>query len=271
MIRRIRAKWYVSLVITGLLLLALALSACGGGDDATATPGESASSTATASNDGEATEESGDSDEPTTTLERLADILENPFLDTVTFGDAGLENYSAEFTGDFYTQIAGSQPIDLMVEQSSVDNYHLVVSGFGLDEQAEVWVVDGSTHVAGPGGLTFELPSIADSVIGSPSDYLIQVPEINTISGATEVGTEEIDGRSTTHYEVDPSEISEFTDGSEFNDATGTIDIWIDDELSIVIKMDVDVEWTDQNSDQQRVDYLYTLSNIGSTPDVQAP
>lgn len=209
---------------------------------------------------------------PTPTATPLPTVVA-PFSTTRPAGEA-LTNftldYSARFESEGEDEEAGS--VDLRIEQARADSYHLQVASVG--QQTEAWRVNEAIYVLGPGGAVVEVPGLVDQNLYAPSTFLALVPDLAVIDSATVLG-ENVDlaGRSTTRYQIDPAEAAAFrpSQSEVGDDVEGIFEVWVDNELGVVIQMEVDVDWTGSGGESQTIVIHYLLTGINSTPEAQAP
>lgn len=290
---------HFALILLGALLAATLISGCSvSGDEADsedepptatevapqqATPTEDAAPTATEPPPGTAT--STDTPVPTSTSTATATpeptptatasptatpipIVQNPFAD-VTTPDAVLENYTVNYFGEFTTPEGGTESIEMFIEQSDPTHYHLRAGG-----EVEIWVVGDETYFKNPDdGSVFLIPATVDPGLVSPAAYLIQVPNPSNVPEAKAVGEDEIDGRTATHFSVTAEEYQQFglTEDETVIDPEGQIDVWIDQELGFISQMKMDVEWTDETGARQAAVLEFSVTKVGTTPEIVAP
>lgn len=136
----------------------------------------------------------------------------------------------------------------------------------------EVWSLADATYIAESGGTPVELPGSMASEF-APTNLLVIVPPVETLAVAEEVGQEDVNGRSATQYRVEAEDAAVILapEGAEINDAEGDMNIWIDDELGIVLQMTADVTWTNADDTDASVVIDYMVSDVGETDDIEAP
>lgn len=286
------------------MVLSLAiLTACGGGGDSdteevvdptvTVAP---AGPTATSTAEGEAEDEPTATPEATNTPEATATTTPSPtpvpptatptntptptatplptvtapFSETRPLGEA-LTNFTLDYSARFDgTDETGS--VDLRIAQAREDSYHLQVATGG--EQTQAWRVNEVIYVLGPGGAAVELPAVVDQNLYAPASFLALVPDLSMIESATVLGENvDVQGRDTTHLEIDPAIAAAFrpSQSEVGDDVEGTFEVWVDNELGIIIQMDVDVSWTEAAGETQTIGIDYLVTNINSTPEAQPP
>ena len=204
-------------------------------------------------------------------------IVEDPFAD---LGDlqGDVPNFTLDFTGSFEnvpddTGEVFSADLEMMLTQSEPDVYHLSFMTTGDDAiDVEVWSLADATYIAESGDDPVELPGDMASEF-APTNLLVIVPPVETLAVAEEVGQEDVNGRSATHYRVEAEDAAVILapEGTEINDAEGDMDIWIDDELGIVLQMRSDVTWTNADDTDAAVTIDYMISDVGETDDIEAP
>jgi hypothetical protein len=65
--------------------------------------------------------------------------------------------------------------------------------------------------------------------------------------------------------------ISDGTSTGEMTDGAGQFDLWIDDELKILVKAESDVSWKNEDGTDGSFAYDYEIHDIGSTAGITAP
>ena len=283
------------LILSGVLIASLLFAACsinGGNDNdstATATEDVAPDLTATEAQESTATE----TPEPTATLEPTPTetatatatpeptstptstptatpipIEENPFADAPS-PDLVLENYTVTYSAEIQTPEGEPETIDIFIEQSSPNRYHLRAG-----EEVEIWVIDGATYFRNPDdGSVFQVPTAVDPGLVSPAAYLIQVPSPAGIPEALRVGEEDVNGRPAIHYSVDADQIEQFglAEDETVTDPEGDVDVWIDQELGFISRMEIDAEWTDETGARQSAVIDLLISDVDSTAEIAPP
>lgn len=194
-----------------------------------------------------------------------------PFSTTRAVDDA-LTNFTLDYSARYDGTDEEDGAVDLRIEQARPDSYHVQVATVG--DQTEAWRVNESVYVLGPGGAAVEVPGVVDQNLYAPSTFLALIPELAPIGSATVLGENvDVAGRQTTHYRVDPAEASALrpSQSEAGDDVDGIFEVWVDNELGIVIQMEVDVDWTGSGGDSQNIAIDYLLTGIDSTPEAQAP
>lgn len=204
-------------------------------------------------------------------------IVDDPFAD---LGDlqGDVPNFTLDFTGNFEnvpddTGAIFTADLDMMLMQSEPDIYHLNFMTTGDDAiEIEVWSLADATYIAESGGAPVELPAGMASEL-APTELLVVVPPVEALAVAEEVGQEDVNGRSATHYRVAAEDAAVILapEGAEINDPEGEMDIWLDDEFGIVVQMTSDVTWTNADDTEAAVTIDYMVSDIGETDDIEAP
>jgi hypothetical protein len=191
-----------------------------------------------------------------------------------------LENFTLSSTTSFESEDGVNSSIyEIMVEQSAPDEQHIVIH---IDDAVtdsvtdiEYWWLGDQAWMSSDGSEPLEMPADGGSMFES-SLFLI-VPDMEGVEDVEDLGGETIDGRETTHYRIDASQIPNLSDemaedGTGFNDPEGTVDIWVDDEENFIVQMTYDIEWTDDAGVRwHAVVERYVITQIGTTPDVQPP
>lgn len=211
----------------------------------------------------------------TATATATQDIVEAPF-GAVARPETSLGNYTvaytAEFTGGGATE---DGTIDLLIEQSAGDAYHMLIQSEGAGSSlTEYWYVGGRAFFRGADGQVFEVTGAVDPSTFSPSAFLITVPAVGSIARATREGTETVEGRETTYYSVDAADATQFAspqDGSGVNDPEGQVEVWVDTQQNFVVQMRADLTWNDNAGAGRTMRIEYRVTRVGSTPQINPP
>lgn len=212
---------------------------------------------------------------PTVTSTPTPEIVELPF-GSVARPETTLTNYTvaytAEFTGGGATE---DGTIDLLIEQSAPDAYHLLIRSEGAAASlTEYWFVAGRAYFRGVDGQVFEVTGSVDPSTFSPSAFLITVPSVTGIPRAERGEVELVEGRETTYYSVEAEDTAQFAapqDGSGFNNPEGELEVWIDNQQNFVAQMSANLSWTDNAGGDHSMAIEYRVSRVGSTPQVNPP
>lgn len=185
-----------------------------------------------------------------------------------------VDQVTSNFTLHYNVQFTGGESdtaIELAVEQHDADSYHIRVQNTG--QQTEAWRVGETTWVAGPNGAIVELPGLVDPNLYAPSSFLFLIPDLRESGTATVIDEDaDVEGRSATRYEVDPSVADRYwpQQGNPPGEAEGTFEIWIDNELNLIVRAEADIQWP-SGSNSPRMEMSYLITRIDSTPEVQPP
>jgi hypothetical protein len=242
-------------------------------DEPTSTPEVTSTPEATATNTPSPTPEPP-TPTPTTTPTPTATPLptvQAPF-DTVRPVGEALTNFTLDYSARFDGADDEDGTVDLRIEQARPDSYHLQVATPG--QQTEAWRVNEVIYVLGPGGVVVELPALVDQNLYAPASFLALAPDLGMIESATVLGENaDVADRSTTHYQIDPAAATAFrpSQSQVGDDVEGTFEVWVDNELDIVIQMTVDVEWSGSAGATQSIGIDYMVTAIDSTPEAQPP
>lgn len=185
-----------------------------------------------------------------------------------------LENFTLRITGtvNIGTEGADSRSeLELDYQQSEQNTFYMRIVD---DEESdfEVWHVDGQLMQRGEDGISEGTPEFADDV--DVHSYLSVLPEVERISDAEEVGSEDVAGLSTTRYSVPADDALQYMPGMQdvdTSDAEGFIEIWHAEEEAIGARIVVDLTWTNADDSEGTADMEYVLTNIGTTADVELP
>lgn len=233
--------------------------------------------TATTATPAEPTATTGGGDDATPTTAPGGE--DDPFEDLQTLDPEQLPNFSLTSTVRIENTDETGEDAVLTIEivQSSVDHYHMVInSGADADtmDLIEVWQVGDRVFMREAGTIT-ELPPGTPSFF-SPELFLQQITNINEEVPVDRIGEENVAGRETTHYRASPEDFlaataqdSEYLQGA--SNAQGKADVWIDNELFIMIRARIDITWTNSDGSTGLIFQEYDIYDIGSTPEVQAP
>lgn len=166
----------------------------------------------------------------------------------------------------------GDATIDYQIEQSATDRFHLKADNSGT--QLELWKIGDESYIAQAGGDPAPQPEGTDTTLFSPSTFLQLVPNVASDTNAQDLGTETIDGRTAEHRRVTAETFlqqASFLGGAAVTNPEGELDIWVDSELKTPLKMEGDLSWTTADGGDGKFAIDYQLTQIGSTPEVQAP
>ena len=201
-----------------------------------------------------------------------------PLGDVRQLDPIALPNYTVKMTFDGQnlpasTAGAASAKIGLEIEQNSPANYHMRLSSD--DTHVEAWKVDGKSYFAQDNQIT-EVPADSGTELFTPTMFLQSVPELPASLGVQKLGTETISGRAATHYRVPPENLGAFLSNGDAHAAkltnpTGGLDLWIDQDLNILLKANSDATWTNADNSVGSLVYSYSIDAVGSTPVVTAP
>lgn len=254
-------------------------------DDADETGTTDTASTPDTDSTSEATTEATGTMESTPDAAGTPDDAETPDMGTGDdpFGDLAelstdVPNFTLDFTGMFDnapddTGETFTADTELMMEQSEEDVYHLSLITTGDDElELEVWSLPDATFVAESGSEPVELPAGTASQM-SLADALMIIPPVEALEAAEEVGQEDIDGRAATHYQVDAEDAALvlLTQGVTVTNPEGDMDIWVDDELDIVVQMTADLTFENEDGSDGSIEMEYMVTEIDDTSDIEAP
>lgn len=223
----------------------------------------------------------GTPDADTTGTPGSGDMVEDPFAD---LGDlqSDVPNFTLDFTGSFEnvpddTGEIFSADVEMLLLQNEPDVYHLSFMSTGDDAvEIEVWSLADATYISESGETPIELPGGVAAEL-APANVLVIVPPVETLAVAEEIGQEDVNGRSATHYRVAAEDAAMVLamgfapEGTEINDAEGDMDIWIDNELGIVLQMMADVTWINADDTDAAVIIDYVVSDVDETDDIEAP
>jgi hypothetical protein len=162
--------------------------------------------------------------------------------------------------------------ISLLILQAAPNHYYLRSTSGSAG--IESWLVDGTTYLTQADGSVAELPEGSDTALFSPS---LLVQTIPTISGETQgvnLGAEFVGGRQSTHYRIDAEDLfatATWLPGDSATDIEGQVDVWIDSELSIILRQDSNVRWENADSSPGSFIGRYEVTNVSTTEPVTAP
>jgi hypothetical protein len=200
---------------------------------------------------------------------------EDPFADIEMLDPELLPNFTMSFRLSA-TGISEEEDLESMIleiQQSEIDNYHMRFEGDGV--VVEAWQIDGISYLRQDDGSILEVPAEAGAGFFSPSMFLTVMPALDPELRAARVGEETVNGRQTTHYRITGADylaLSEFFGTGEVpSDISGDVNVWIDNELNIMIRQNADITWTNADGTQGNFDAEYEIRDIGTTPRVEAP
>lgn len=252
--------------------------------DATGTVDDTNSTDGTATADTDSTPDATMDSTPDTTPDAAStpDGMGTPDTDGPMGGisdlTAEVSNFTLNFTGDFEnvpddTGAFFTAGMEMFLEQTDQETYHLRFVTTG-DEAAELemWSLEDATYIAEAGGEPIPLPAGTAGQV-APTEALMVVPPVETLENAEEVGEDEVDGRTATHYRVDPEEAATIlvSQNVEISNPQGDMDIWIDEELEIVLRMTADITFENTDGSEGAVQTDYEVTSIDETEEIEAP
>jgi len=206
-------------------------------------------------------------------------VTDSPFgeLDSLA---ADVPNFTLEFNGEFVNvpddlgDIYSSE-FELMLAQSDPDVYHLRIVTTGDEEvQVELWSLPTATYLSEDGSEPVELPAGLAGEF-SLAEVLMVMPPVELIQNAEEVGEDEINGRTATEYRVSAEEavMILLAQGQDItvSNPQGEMTIWVDEELGIILQMDADITFENDDGTDGSILIEYVVTDIGDTDDIEAP
>ncbi len=162
--------------------------------------------------------------------------------------------------------------MSLLILQSAPNHYYLKSTSGGSG--IESWLVDGTTYLTQADGSVAQLPDGSDTALFSPTLLIQTVPMVSGETVGVDLGVEDVGGRQATHYRIEASDLFEtapWLPGDSATDTEGQLEVWIDNELSIIVRQESDVRW--ENADGTSGSFVgrYEVTNINTTEPVTAP
>lgn len=246
--------------------------------DSTATEEPTETATATESPSPTATETREPTNTPTpspTPSPTPEPTVTDPFA-SIELPDTVLENFTLEYSTSSTGGEQSRGTLNIYIEQFNREQFYVRTEGDEVSgvEAVEIWVTADATFFRPPGGQVSEIPGAVDSTLFSPGAYLILTPDLADVGEATDLGTEEIDGRTARHFRFDAEQMDDDTalpEESELTDPEGEVEVWVDEELGVALRMLGDVSWEDEEGERIEMELSYELSAIDSTPEIQPP
>jgi hypothetical protein len=196
--------------------------------------------------------------------------VDEPFGEAISVVDI-VSNFTLTYSARFDGGDGQDESVDLLIEQSSPDAYHLRVSSSG--QQTEAWRAGDAIYVLGPGGAIVELPGLVDQNLYAPSSFLFLVPSLDQVGIATVLDDRaDVGGREATHYELDPAAAQAFgpSELKTADNVDGTFEVWVDNQLNMILRISADITWDDAGA-RQSMQMEFLISEIDSTPEVHPP
>jgi hypothetical protein len=206
---------------------------------------------------------------PTPTATPLPTVDE-PFDEAISVVDV-VTNFTLMHSARFEGDDGQGETVELLIEQASPESYHLKVSSSG--QQTEAWRAGDVIYVLGPGGTIVELPGLVDQNLYAPSSFLFLVPNLDQIGVATVLDERaDVGGRQATHYDLDPASALAYgpTELESAENVEGTFEVWVDNQLNMVLRISADVSW-DVSGNRQSMQMEFLISDIDATPEIQPP
>jgi hypothetical protein len=162
--------------------------------------------------------------------------------------------------------------MSLLILQSAPDHYYLR-STTG-DSGIESWLIDGTTYLTQADGSVASIPQGSDTALFSPALLVQTIPAISGDVVGIKVGDENVSGRQATHYTVAGADLLDGTSwlpGDTADDIDGQVDVWIDNELHVIVRQESNVTWKYSDGSAGSFVGHFELTNIGTTEPVTAP
>jgi hypothetical protein len=107
----------------------------------------------------------------------------------------------------------------------------------------------------------------------SPALYLQPIQEDQGLRFADEIGQETVNGREATHYRLDAEDYAQgmAETGEQITNVTGEGDIWVDNELNILLRAELDIALTDATGTDVETSATWEVTEIGTTQEMSAP
>ncbi len=162
--------------------------------------------------------------------------------------------------------------MSLLILQAAPNHYYL--RSTGGSSGLESWLVDGTTYLTQADGSVAQLPEGSDTALFSPSLLVQTVPAISGDTLGVMLGIEDVSGRQATHYQIEGADLMNsvpWLPGEGATDIEGQVNVWIDNELRIVLRQESDVRWKNADGTLGSFKDRYEVTNISTTEPVTAP
>jgi hypothetical protein len=162
--------------------------------------------------------------------------------------------------------------MSLLILQSAPDHYYLKSTSGGSG--IESWLVDGTTYLTQADGSVAQLPNGGDTALFSPTLLIQTVPMVSGETVGVNLGVEDVGGRQATHYRIEAGDLfatATWLPGESATDIAGQAEVWIDNELSIIVRQESDVRWENVDGTPGSFVGRYEVTNITTTEPVTAP
>ena len=162
--------------------------------------------------------------------------------------------------------------MSLVILQAAPNHYYLRSTSGGAT--LESWLVDGTSYLTQADGSVAQLPEGSDTALFSPALLVQTVPALSGDTLGVNLGVEDVGGRQATHYQIEGSDLiasESWLPGNNVSDVEGQVDVWIDNESSIVLRQESEVRW--ENADGSPGSFIgrYEVTNVSTTEPVTAP
>lgn len=162
--------------------------------------------------------------------------------------------------------------MSLLILQAAPNRYYLKSTSGGSG--IESWLVDGTTYLTQADGSVAQLPDGSDTALFSPALLVQTAPIVSGETAGVNLGTEDVGGRQTTRYRIEAEDLfatAPWLPGDNATNIDGQVEVWIDNELSIIMRQVSDVRW--ENADGTPGSYVgrYEVTNVTTTEPVTAP
>lgn len=162
--------------------------------------------------------------------------------------------------------------MSLLILQAAPEHYYL--RSTSDTSGIESWLVEGTAYVTQADGSVAELPQGSGTALFSPALLVQTVPAISGDTLGVQLGVEDVGGRQATRYRIEGSDLlasASWLPGDSARNVEGQVEIWIDNELGIILRQESDVRWTNADGSAGSFAGNYEVTNVSTTAPVTAP
>lgn len=172
--------------------------------------------------------------------------------------------------------VVNSADATVALAQSEPQVYHLMMDASGDQPfQLEIWSLPDAVYIAEDGDDPIQLPPEMATLYTPGEVLMMVVPPVELLQTADEAGQEEIDGRTATRYDVDAETAMAMLMAqgqmSGVTNPQGEMQIWVDEELDVVIQMMVDITFENEDGTEGSIMIDLQVTDIDETTDIESP
>lgn len=201
-------------------------------------------------------------------------ITRQPFAEVVAPYTV-LTNYTLHYASTT-TNTADDSKLNALLElqQHAADQFHLLSAGTNPHVQPlELWLIGDQAFTTMPNGAIEPIGGAIDPNLFSIKSYFAPIPDLTGVAVARKAGVEEVDGRLAMHFEVEAEQLmgADLKLPADVASIEGNLDVWIDQELGFLSRIEGNIEWQAADGSQFRTELEMKISGVNATPEIQVP